>query len=368
MNPHIDDYLDLTLTTEISEEKDGAYAFKDTVFWGEKGGMLADRGTINGVPVTELKWEGDTLWHRVDGELSNPITMIVDRATRVFNTTVQSAFHLMDGYFRKQGNYLPAVGVAPGHQWFEINRGPLSEEEWEALQTHIDLAILADIPKTIQYIPGKEYKDPAYQDLEEVRVVSFGDLDTQPCGTLHVNHTGEIGSFVLLHQEKSSRGTKIFATVGPETARRLLELEGIVAGLNRILKTNETELLERVDALHQADRAQKEQIQAYQKEFAGIEAQRIVAAPASVVNVNGDGRYLRNVAQEVVKEGKTRLLYSDTGEGISFVIASGEGQARDLLNQMKEKMTIRGGGSPQVVNGQTALSVEEFLDLIDGIF
>ena len=59
-----DDFEKLTCTTKIKDVKDGYYAFDDTVFYGEKGGQLADHGTINGQAVIDLKWDGDTLYHQ----------------------------------------------------------------------------------------------------------------------------------------------------------------------------------------------------------------------------------------------------------------------------------------------------------------
>ena len=76
---HYDNLLNLSCDTTIATEKDGYYAFKETVFYGEKGGMPGDKGTINGLEVIDLKWEDDILYHKVDGILENPIHMEVDK-------------------------------------------------------------------------------------------------------------------------------------------------------------------------------------------------------------------------------------------------------------------------------------------------
>ena len=129
-----DDYKRIHCETVIDEERDGYYSFKDTVFYGEKGGMPSDEGTINGHKVVDLKWEGDTLFHKVDGQLEDPIVMDVDWKIREANTAVQTAFHLMDGYFGKKDMYLPAVGVALNNQWFELNTKEITEEDIEELE------------------------------------------------------------------------------------------------------------------------------------------------------------------------------------------------------------------------------------------
>ena len=56
-----DDFLNLTLDTRIKNVRDGWYEFEQTVFYGEKGGILPDEGMINGQKVLKLQWEGDVV-------------------------------------------------------------------------------------------------------------------------------------------------------------------------------------------------------------------------------------------------------------------------------------------------------------------
>ena len=41
--------------------------------------------------------------------------------------------------------------------------------------------------------------------VEEIRIVSIGDFDAQPCGNMHVGNTSEIGVYRILSVKKNGR-------------------------------------------------------------------------------------------------------------------------------------------------------------------
>ncbi len=265
MSRAYDDFERISCTSEIKDEKDGYYSFLDTCFYGEKGGMLADTGTINGLKVLDLKWEGDTLYHKVDGILENPVNMEVCWEDRKINTSVQTAFHLMDGYFEARGMYLPAVGVSKDNQWFEVNNKDLTEEDLNDVQIFMNRVIEEDIPVEFSYVKGSDYPDEKYQKYDEVRLVKIGDYNTQPCGTLHLNRTGQIESFQILGMKKSSRGTRVFTTVGPVTNLRFAEEHKIVSDLAALLETNTGDLYDMVLNLKNKNKEMKKELKELKK-------------------------------------------------------------------------------------------------------
>lgn len=370
MQGHYDDFWRLETDTTIAEEKDGAYTFEDTVFWGEKGGMPSDRGTINGLPITDLIWKDGVLWHRVDGSLSNPIHMQVDPDTRLTNTAAQSALHLVDGYVKRKGLEPGAVGVHEGDQWYEIPQDSITEEELDDIQEYMNQAILADVPVTFTYIPGKEYPDPAYQDLEQVRIVKFGTLDEQPCGTPHLQSTGEIGSVVITHAEKTSRGVRIHCVIGPAVGRALKDDETKLQTLEKTLKVSRKELTERVRALFLSEHEQKDTIKALQEKLTGYEAEALAKDDTLVIELpDKDGGTLRMLGQKIAFEHKkSKILVSEVDGKCALIFASAEGKARDWLNAVKESAQVRGGGSPQLVNGQSALSAKKLMPILKEAF
>ena len=366
MTGHYDDFWRLTTDTKIAQEKDGAYTFEDTVFWGEKGGMPGDTGTINGLPVTDLFWEDGELWHCVDGKLMDPIHMEVDEDTRLTNTAAQSALHLFDGYFHRQGHIMIAVGVHEGNQWFEVDRGEFTEEEMADMQAYINQAIRDAVPLSLEYMKGEEYPDPDYQQLDTVRVVRYGDLDEQPCGTPHLHNTVEIGSFVLLEQEKTTRGVRVHVVIGPAVGRALKEKYDLLRTLERKLKVSEKELVERVSAMLDNERQQKDHIKELEEALAAAKAKTLAASSDSVICLPAsDAAMLRNIGQKLVSEEKcSKILLAEKQGGCALVFVSVEGKARDWLALVKDAGQVRGGGSPQLVNGQSALSAEELAKIV----
>ena len=220
-----DDYTRTECTTTIRDVKDDWYAFNDTVFYGDKGGMPSDSGTINGQKVDGLKWEGETLWHHVEGApLQDPIVMKVDFELRYAHTVPQTALHILDSYYRRKGMLITSTGCCEDNEYYDLDVAEISPRDWQELQDYINEAIRKDAPVHFHYVKGSDYPDPEYRKFETVRIVEIEGLDEQPCGTPHLNHTGEIGSFVLLDWEHRSKSTvRVYFTAGNVTRWRLVQ-------------------------------------------------------------------------------------------------------------------------------------------------
>ena len=369
MNLHYDQMLDVTLDTQIVDEKDGYYAFADTVFYGEKGGMPSDKGTINGIPVTDLKWEGEVLYHEVDNgntPLTDPIHMEVDPFNRWINTSLQSALHLLDGYYRRLDLKVTAVGVDPHNQWYEVNNKDVDETHLKAIQDYVEQAILEDIPSSFEYFKGSEYPDEFYSQFDQVRVVSFGDLDRQPCGTPHVTSTAQIGSFAVLGSEKTSRGTRVHITAGPITAHTLIAKQKQLEEIRQLLNTNEEELVSKTKDLLSENKESAKEIKELKQELLQFKMKELAEMEEDILIDAVEASQLRSAAQALVQMiDQTKVLLAVHGEVINFAMASPDGKARDLLASLREKINMNGGGSPQIVSGRTTESLEALVEAIE---
>ncbi len=363
MNRNYDDFLKLTLDTRIKTVRDGWYAFEDTVFYGEKGGALADEGEINGQKVLELQWEGDTLWHRVEGDLGDPIHMEADRLTRWNNTAVQSAFHMLDGFYGRMGARIVAIGVHPENQWYEVDTRDLPPGHLDEVQAFLDKQIMDNLQVELSYVKGADYPDPKYQGYDEVRIVKFGDVDTQPCGTPHVGQTRDILAFTVLGSEHSGRGTKIYTAVGPMVAVRLRQDHAVLRKLAELSGTAIPDLPEKMGGLLASAKALKKENEALRRELCGYQADALLQTGDSLVRYPAkDAGDLRAMAQAVLGRAERGVvLMAELDGGVSFAAVSPEGRARAWMEELKGALEVSGGGSPKIVSGKTPAMPEEFL-------
>ena len=365
MNLHYDHYKETVLDTVIKEEKDGYYCFEDTIFYGEKGGMPSDKGTINGLEVLDLKWDGDTLYHKVNGELSNPIHMEVDLFTRHTNTIVQSALHIADGFCVKHNFPLGSIGTNHDNIWYEINT-EVDDKTLDELEQYVRQAILDSIDVEISYVAGKDYGDEHYAHFDTVRIIKIGDYDKQPCGTLHVNNTSEIGSFSILSHEKTSRGTRLHCAIGMTSADHLKEVYDEYRKTAVVINPGKDKLSDVANTLVENNKALKKELADLKKELLQFQVKAYTSSTDKVITIHEDSSLLRDIAMVLVKEiSDDRFLISEKNS--SLAIISHDNKARDIFNSLKDELQLNGGGAPFCVTASSKLSHDELLEKLNNL-
>ena len=139
------------------------------------------------------------------------------------------------------------------------------------------------IEQVLLAMKGSEYPDPEYAKYGEVRLVQIGDLNTQPCGTLHVNETSEIQCFAVLYAEKTARGTKIYVACSFAAVNRLRQAALTEQKLCHLLSGTRDTLADSVQNLQETGRKQKKDLEAAHKELAAFQAEKLLADPEPVI-------------------------------------------------------------------------------------
>lgn len=368
MNPYYDHFEITTLKTTIQEEKDGYYAFKDTIFFGEKGGMPSDEGKINGLKVLDLKYIDDVLYHRVDGKLENPILMEVDPIIRFTNTAIQSTFHLLDGFFKQKGYQGGSIGCHYDNLWYEVNIPNISKELCQEVESFIQQVIREDLPVQITYISGKDYDDPHYQQFDQVRIVNIGNKDIQPCGTLHIQHTGQIGSFTILRSEKCSRGSRLICTIHQTTEQKLHQTYDALYTIANCTGQKMEDTAQYVEDLMKSYKEQKEQIKQLKKQLLTNQVESLLKQDlpyyTCVIETQSDFQGICQLMLPMIQG--TKFVIAPLEQDTFIGVISNENLARTKFDELKQTFTIQGGGSPKIATGKIAnTSLQEVLKTIE---
>lgn len=365
MNSFYDNFEKLNCITKIKDIRDNYYSFEQTVFYGEKGGQLDDKGTINDLPVTDLKWVGSTLYHQVMGNLTNPIIMKVDPITRYINTTVQSVFHLLDGYYADKNCRIIEVNANPNNEWYEINHDNITSEQLDDVENWMNNIIKQDIYTKITYVPNKDYPDPLYHKYDQVRLVSFDGINTQPCGTLHVNHTSQIQSFVILGSKSTSHRTRIFFATNLVVNKFLKNDNKIINEISYILNTNKDDLVNKSKNIIDKNKELKKQIRWWKERYLQYRAREISLSTNVLVNIEIDASTeISQLAPYILKYVKSsKVIVANLKNKTYFAVISKLGQAQEFLDYLRTKIEINGGGSSKIVTGCTSVSTKHFNNL-----
>jgi misacylated tRNA(Ala) deacylase len=197
-------------------------ALDRTAFYPTGGGQPHDTGTLAGAHVTDVRKEGDLVWHTVDGELPAEGTDVHgvidwDRRHRLMRT--HSALHTLCGViWNEWGKAVTGGNMEPLEARMDFEFDPLPEGFAATVTELVNAAIAADHPIEVSFLPrGAALEDSDLirtkvnlipESVTEIRVVDIVGLDKQADGGTHVHSTGEIGRFEVVKTESKGKGNK----------------------------------------------------------------------------------------------------------------------------------------------------------------
>jgi len=243
----------------------------NTPFYVESGGQVSDTGTIRGdgwemtvtnvrKPVTGLVVHTGQITHGT-AHTGDTVSAIVDAERRLNIMRNHTATHLLQAHLQRVlGKHVAQAGslVAPDRLRFDFSHpDPMTAEEIQAVEAGVNADILADYPVNVAF---QNYKDAVasgamalfgekYGDV--VRVITVdGNVSRELCGGTHVQHTGQIGAFIITSEGSVAAGVRRIEAVTGSVA--LAHIQAERAELNRIaakLGVKPTETAARVDWL-----------------------------------------------------------------------------------------------------------------------
>lgn len=349
-------------------ECNGGYdvVLDSTAFFPEEGGQSADTGKIGTAEVYDV-FEKDGIVHHLTKTAPEIGTSecTIDFDLRFEKMQCHTAEHIVCGIihklygFENVGFHLGADEVV-----FDVG-GILTREDLNRVELLANDAVFANLAVTTSFPSSEELSSMEYRAkldlIENVRIVSIGDVDSCACCAPHVARTGEIGMIKLLDFMKHRSGTRIWLVAG---RRALLDYRTKYENILRISALLSAPQAETADTLekHIKDTEElKNRLKHTRVALAEAEAYSLPDAEKNAVCILDN--YSFDELRAFVNAYKNRV------GGITVAISGADGEykyilASDAVDLSKEIKAInydlsgRGGGKPGMVQGTFLTTAE----------
>jgi len=209
----------------VTAVQEQAVALDRTAFYPGGGGQPADAGTLdwNGAParVTELRRDGEVVWHVLDGAPPDPGTPVrgrIDWARRYAIMRHHSALHVLVGIvYRRFGAKVTGGAIYPDRARMDFSLENLNKELVAAIEAQTNAVIAENRPIQVRFVSREEFDRADLTRLAnvtlpptvlEVRVVEIDGFDAQADGGTHVTRTGEIGRLEITKTENKGKANR----------------------------------------------------------------------------------------------------------------------------------------------------------------
>lgn len=376
---------------------------KQTPFYAESGGQVADKGYIYTDEATARvldvrKAPNGQHIHKVfveKGTLSKgeKVTAAIDASLRSNIVKNHSATHLLHQALREVlGEHIHQAGslVAADRLRFDFSHFEavsqkdltkverlVNEKIWENIQVQIDYMAL-DEAKALGAMAlfGEKYGDI-------VRVVKMSDFSIELCGGCHVNNTSEIGLFKIVSESGIGAGVRrIEAVTGRQAYLFMEEKINTLQEVAQLLKTTPAKAVPRTEAMLAELKQLQSENESLQAKLANEETSellkkvqvvndiKVISEKVQVKNMN-QLRQMADVLKEKIASGVIVLASENDGKvqlvsAITKDLTERNLHAGKLIGEVAKQCGGGGGGRPDMAQagGKDASKINEALQLV----
>lgn len=360
---------------ECRQEKQGYRVRLDrTVFYPEGGGQPYDTGILNDIPVLQVQEMEGEIWHFVEQSMEPGIKVTgkIDWERRFDLMQQHSGEHIVSGMIHERYGY-NNIGFHMGPETITIDfDGEIPEEELKEIEYQANKYVWENHPIEITYPTQEEREELPYRSKKEltgeVRIVTWPGADICACCGVHVKNSGEIGQIMLLSSQRAKGGVRIEMLCGIRALQHSNQLKEQNKKISNLLsaKWKETaQAVERLQEEYQNTRFQLigmeyEKIERIAREKAGQGDQLLFEHQMS-------GESGRKLVAEVMETcgGRCGVFCGDDQKGYRYAIGEKNGDLREFVKNMNQKLQGRGGGKPFFVQGSVQASEEEIRNFFE---
>lgn len=401
------------------------YRLSESFFYPEGGGQPCDRGSIAEEKLLFVEEKDGELWQYTEADFPEGAKVLCkfDADFRRWQSENHSAEHIFSGLvskhfpYKNSGFHMECFGENP-HMTVDFD-GEFSEKELEELEQGVNAVIRKNLPIREIYLEGEEENTSSERKdgnisfrqkkaLEgDIRIIEIPEVDSCACCGTHLSFTGEIGVFTILSYEKHRKGCRLTMLAGELAFLALEKKLKLLFGFAQSLSRPWTEIPEAFQSLQERIFAKEEEkreileagislleekiLKELEEKRKGIEDGEKPERPAkalflgsplkdSCFSYYGKNQYLFLYLSELGTKDLQKICdrlrrslplslicLGKKEEGFSVVAGSREKDMRAFGKLMGEKLSFRGGGQKEMIQGSSVKGFEEMNAFIERI-
>ncbi len=266
-----------------------------TAFYPLGGGQPADHGSLDGAPVVDVlaREADDAIIHLLaeapSFEAGDEIKGRVDWARRFDHMQQHTGQHILSAAFEQLLN-AETVGFHLGSDvvTIDVSAEGLTLDTVAPVEAMANRIVWENRPVTTRVVPPEDVsgfplrRPPAVEG--PLRLVAIGDplgedyFDLNPCGGVHVTHTGEIGLIKIVGLESRGDETRIAFLCGGRAWHDYASKHDIVVQLGLTLTVGYWELEQAIERLQTENKQQRRELRQAREQLLAIEAKELATS------------------------------------------------------------------------------------------
>ena len=346
----------------------------ETAFYPEGGGQPSDIGELGGVKVLEVHEKNDEIVHFCDGplEVGQKVIGKLDWDRRFDFMQQHSGEHILSGLIHQYYGY-DNVGFHLGSETVTIDfNGMIGEDGLRNLEQKANEAVWKNVETQITFPDQETLHHLEYRSKKElngaVRIVAFPGADICACCGTHVHRTGEIGLIKILSSQKFHDGVRLELVCGNRALHYVQDVFAQNHAISILLSAKERQTAAVVQKLHDEFAQAKFRIGKMEETAFAQKAQELKGKGNVVIFEDGlTSEGVRKMASAILETcgGWCAVFSGEDGQGYKYCVGTPQGDMRQLVKEMNEKLNGRGGGKPDFLQGSLQAKRKEIENFWD---
>lgn len=339
-----------------------------TLFYPEGGGQYGDSGFIDQIKVITTYEKNNHIVHLTEEKLQEGKNVVgtIDFDRRYQNMQSHAGEHIISGIINKIFGY-DNVGFHMNDDYVTMDyNGYIDDEQLKDIEKKCNEIISKNLPILEHRFSSINECNIDYRSKKNIdgqlRIIEIPNIDRCACCGTHTKTCGEIGLIHFIDKIKYKNGVRLTAVIGNNAYKRLFSLESKLKDINNILSCNYDSIVETVKNIKSLNSELHYKLTLLERENSLIKIQKLKRYNNIVYLNNCDlsQQNMQYLANNVHLEKDEILILEDNYR----ILIKSNDSLENLLEHLKNKKFISGGGKSNIINGRLNIPFNDLLNTL----